>query len=74
MNADKIDEKDLEKVSGGTAEYEDIKREEFEIAWDSLRLDESGHTGTELEDLFTQWQKDGYKPDANIFLKTCKTL
>ena len=64
-----INDKDLEKVSGGTAEYEDIKREEFEKAWDSLQLDAKGHTGTELEDLFTQWQMVGFKPDAATFLK-----
>ncbi len=69
-----INENDLEKVTGGTTEYEDLRKEEFENAWGSLRMEEKGYTGTELEDLFTQWQKDGYKPDAVAFLQTCKTL
>ncbi len=74
MLDNRIDEKNLEKVSGGTAELEDIKKEEFEKAWNTLKLDEKGFTGTELEDLFTQWQAKGYKPDAVTFLKTCKTM
>ena len=70
----KINEEMLKKVSGGTAEFEDLKKEEFEKAWDELKLDRKNLTGTELEDLFTQWQIAGYKPDAVSFLKTCKTI
>ncbi len=72
--AEKIKDGALENVTGGTAEFEDIKRDEFEKAWDSMSLDAKGHTGTELEDLYTQWQRAGFKPDAKRFLETCKLL
>ncbi len=74
MDLKKLDAKELEKVSGGTAEYEDTKREDFEIAWTRHGFDQKGLTGTELEDLFTQWQNAGYKPDAYTFLQNCKTI
>ena len=72
--AEKIKDGALENVTGGTAEFEDITRDEFEKAWDFLKLDEKGHTGPELEDLYTQWQMDGFKPDAMTFLRNCKLL
>ena len=71
---DKIKDAALENVTGGTAEFEDIKREEFEKAWDGMNLDAKGHTGTELEDLFTLWQQSGFKPDAVSFLKNSKLI
>ncbi len=70
-----INEDVLEKVSGGAGDAnEDAKKKEFEVAWAYLKYDDKGLTGTELEDLFAQWQLAGYKPDARMFLQNCKTL
>ncbi len=70
-----IDEKSLEKVSGGAAgDQPDAKEREFELAWSSLKMEENGHTGTELEDVYAQWQRAGYKPDAKTFIRNCKLV
>lgn len=73
LEKNKIDDGILESVNGGTAEEEDVLKERFETTWKNLGYDKK-YTGTELEDVFTQWQNAGYKPDAATFLRTCKTL
>ncbi len=72
--SEKIKDQLLDKVSGGVAEPEDQKKNEFETAWYGLGMEAKGLTGTEMEDLFTQWQEKGFKPDARTFLSTCKTI
>lgn len=67
----KMDDTMLQNVNGGTGDaVQDEKEHEFEVAWNSLGMDAKGHTGTELEDLFSQWQNSGYRPDAVSFIKS----
>ncbi len=72
--AEKINEEMLNKVSGGVAEADDQRKNEFETAWYGLGMETKGLTGTEMEDLFAQWQRSGFKPDARNFLLNCKTI
>ena len=72
--SEKINDQILEKVSGGVAEPEDQRKNEFETAWYGLGMETKGFTGTELEDLFAQWKRNGFVPDAKTFLMNCKTL
>ncbi len=74
-----MNEETLGKVAGGRGYVferasADPKEKEFETAWTELNMDAKGLTGTELEDLYAQWQKAGYTPDARTFLTSCKTI
>ncbi len=69
-----INEKSLEKVTGGAGNVQSDRKSEFEQAWYGLNMEAKGLTGTELEDLYTQWQEAGFKPDARTFLSNCKTI
>lgn len=67
-------EEELEQVTGGTGNVPDGKKREFEEAWYGLGMEAKGYTGTELEDVYAQWQHAAYKPDAGTFISNCKTL
>ncbi len=69
-----INEKSLEMVTGGAGNVQPDRKSEFEQAWYGLNMEAKGLTGTELEDLYTQWQEAGFKPDARTFLSNCKTI
>lgn len=68
-----LNDKQLEKVSGGTPELEDIKRDEFETAWVDLQMNTVFKGKAKLEELYNMWQSAGYKPAAKNFLKAIKT-
>ena len=67
-----LNNEQLEKVSGGTTEFEDIKRDEFESAWVTLRLSTVFPGKSKLEEFYTIWQSVGYKPDAKVYLEAIK--
>ena len=67
-----LNEMQLEKVSGGTPELEDVKRDEFENAWVALQMNTVFPGKTKLEEFYKIWQSAGYKPDAKVYLKAIK--
>ncbi|MBQ6587397.1 MAG: bacteriocin [Butyrivibrio sp.] len=68
-----LNDKELEKVIGGTNAHTDekgmfkIKKEEFEAAWDALNM-EKKYTGNMRAEIFEDWEAADYKPSAVKYL------
>jgi len=70
-----LNEQELEQVAGGARSSEDsftTRRNEFESAWTSLRMESKGYTGNKKAELFEEWEMAGYSPDAVAFLSKLK--
>ena len=73
-----LNEKELEKVIGGTNAHSDekavfkSKKDEFEAAWDALNMEKKGFTGNMRAELFDDWEEAEYSPSAVIFLSKIK--
>ena len=69
-----LNDNDLEKVVGGTFAHSGekavfaTKKEEFEAAWDALKMEQKGYTGNMRAELFDDWEGNGYTPSAVKFL------
>ena len=72
----KLDENVLEQVAGGRGTNANTdekavfatKKEEFEAAWDALKMEQNGYTGNMRAELFEDWEELYYKPSAVKFL------
>ncbi len=65
-----IDEKELEKVSGGkkAASTSVDRKAEFEQAWNILHMESKGYSGMARAELYDNWERAGFTPDATTFL------
>jgi hypothetical protein len=72
LNEKALNEEALSAVVGGansSAVDEDLKRKEFQTAWQSLNLDQK-ISGIRRGELYVEWSQGGYQPDAlNYLLK-----
>ncbi len=70
----RIDDAELEKVSGGVDAVDTDRYKEFSIAWMILFSPCTTNTSSKhyqsLFDIYWyNWSKDGFKPDAMTFIK-----
>lgn len=69
---------DLEKVVGGTIAHAGekavfaTKKEEFEAAWDALKMEKKGYTGNMRAELYDDWESTDYSTSAISFLAKIK--
>lgn len=71
-----LSENELEKVIGGAEVVQQTldktKKQEFEAAWDALKMEQKGYTGNMRAELFEDWEMADFKPDAVSFLSKIK--
>ena len=72
-----ISDSELEKVTGGIETIKPIavdktRKQEFEAAWDALKMEQKGYTGNMRAELFEDWEMAEYQPDAVTFLSKMK--
>lgn len=73
-----LNDNDLEKVVGGTNAHTGenavfaSRKEEFEAAWDALKMEKKGYTGNMRAELFDDWEDTNYSKSAVSFLAKIK--
>ncbi len=69
-----LNDEELQNISGGatTEDAFELRRKEFNEAWDKADMDGKGFSGMQRGELFDKWDKSKKKESAKDFLSGLK--